>query len=170
MCVFYHPVSALSHTYWQLKWQFFQKVRDHLRRRQSGGRCSDGSIRGSQAPSSNKLLYDIWPYLGKAHERRRTAHPLIRAHHPVLRYCSLLWLGRPPHCTVGGHPPAFSGQPFEGLPRGWGSCFRTMFEALTCSISDTFMYLRQTSHSFYIRKLLKSIVAKITHASLRLNY
>ena len=54
-CVFYHSVSALSHTSWQLIWQFFSKVHDLLCRCQSGGRCLDGSLRGSQAPSSNEL-------------------------------------------------------------------------------------------------------------------
>jgi len=49
-----------------------------------GARCLGGSLRGSQAPSSNELFYDLWPYLGKAHQKCRAVHPPIRPPHPAL--------------------------------------------------------------------------------------
>ena len=51
---------------------------------------------GSQATSSNELLYDFWPYLGKAHQRCGTVHPPVRPPHPLLSCLQPDVAGRPP--------------------------------------------------------------------------
>jgi len=92
------------------------EVGDLLRRQQWRGRCHDGSLRGSQAPSSNEFLCDLCPYLVKAHQRRRTAHPPICPACPVLPFAvCCVWADCP--LRVGAVLPA-QYSPLKACPRG----------------------------------------------------